>query len=296
MDFIDVRQKLNLKVMKDMEEPEYNGMLEDAYVNIRLGIYTREDIANVNGDVIIDKDTLVDILTIDENGVSSQNYDLPLGKYYIKEINTNENYLINENEYDFEFKPNDNTTPVIDVILSNTIDKDLNEMLFNEEILYYIIGKFIDEYDIKITKSVLIIASSIKKRALFNARVKAEELGAKTLTLSDVKGYADMIIKDSINVINYINDESVALNELLTYDKSNESQKDFVDNYDEELTKIDNQVKQQEINSSKATYSMNMALKELGTDADPNLIRKRSLEILNEIKDADLNSFSGNHK
>ena len=128
MDFIDVRQKLNLKVMKDMEEPEYNGMLEDAYVNIRLGIYTREDIANVNGDVIIDKDTLVDILTIDENGVSSQNYDLPLGKYYIKEINTNENYLINENEYDFEFKPNDNTTPVIDVILSNTIDNDLNEL------------------------------------------------------------------------------------------------------------------------------------------------------------------------
>ena len=128
MDFIDVRQKLNLKVMKDMEEPEYNGMLEDAYVNIRLGIYTREDIANVNGDVIIDKDTLVDILTIDENGVSSQNYDLPLGKYYIKEINTNENYLINENEYDFEFKPNDNTTPVIDVILSNTINNDLNEL------------------------------------------------------------------------------------------------------------------------------------------------------------------------
>ena len=128
MDFIDVRQKLNLKVMKDMEEPEYNGMLEDAYVNIRLGIYTREDIANVNGDVIIDKDTLVDILTIDENGVSSQNYDLPLGKYYIKEINTNENYLINENEYDFEFKPNDNTTPVIDVILSNTINNNLNEL------------------------------------------------------------------------------------------------------------------------------------------------------------------------
>ena len=128
MDFIDVRQKLNLKVMKNMEEPEYNGMLEDAYVNIRLGIYTREDIANVNGDVIIDKDTLVDILTIDENGVSSQNYDLPLGKYYIKEINTNENYLINENEYDFEFKPNDNTTPVIDVILSNTINNDLNEL------------------------------------------------------------------------------------------------------------------------------------------------------------------------
>lgn len=176
------------------------------------------------------------------------------------------------------------------------IDKDLNEMLFNEEILYYIIGKFIDEYDIKITKSVLIIASSIKKRALFNARVKAEKLGAKTLTLSDVKGYADIIIKDSINVINHINDESVALNELLTYDKSNESQKDFADNYDEELTKIDNQVKQQEINSSKATYSMNMALKELGTDADPNLIRKRSLEIFNEIKDADLNSFSGKHK
>ena len=128
MDFIDVRQKLNLKVMKNMEEPEYNGMLEDAYVNIRLGIYTREDIANVNGDVIIDKDTLVDILTIDENGVSSQNYDLPLGKYYIKEINTNENYLINENEYDFEFKPNDNTTPVIDVILSNTINNNLNEL------------------------------------------------------------------------------------------------------------------------------------------------------------------------
>ena len=128
MDFIDVRQKLNLKVMKNMQEPKYDDILNNAYVDIRLGIYTRDDLANVNGDIIIAKDTLVDILTISEDGISSQNYDLPLGKYYIKEIETNDNYLINEKEYDFEFKPNDNTTPVIDVILSNEINNDLTEL------------------------------------------------------------------------------------------------------------------------------------------------------------------------
>ena len=83
---------------------------------------------NYNGEKIIDADTLVDKLYITAEGVNTSNYDLPLGKYYIKEIATNENYILNDNEYDFEFASNDDITSVITINLSDTIQNDLTDL------------------------------------------------------------------------------------------------------------------------------------------------------------------------
>lgn len=128
MDYIDIRQKLDLKVKKIFQSPEFENILDNAYKDIQLGIYTRDSLTDFNGNVIIDKDTLVDILYIDANGKSSQNYDLPLGKYYIKEKATNGNYILNETEYDFEFVSTDNVTPVFDVNIDQEINNDLRQL------------------------------------------------------------------------------------------------------------------------------------------------------------------------
>lgn len=125
MDYIDIRQKVDIKARKTLKSPEFEKILNNAYKDVQLGIYTRENLTDFSGNVIIKNDTLVDILYIDENGKSSQNYDLPLGKYYIKEKATNENYVLNETEYDFEFVSTDNVTPVFDITINQEIDNDL---------------------------------------------------------------------------------------------------------------------------------------------------------------------------
>ena len=76
----------------------------DAYKDIVFGIYAREDIYNYKGDVAIPYDTLVYTSGINEDGhlTLADTFDLPNGVYYLKELSTNGQYVLNDNEYDFE--------------------------------------------------------------------------------------------------------------------------------------------------------------------------------------------------
>lgn len=169
LDYVDVRQKMKLKIKKNMEDSSFLDLLQDAYKDVVLGIYTREDMINYNGEKIIDADTLVDKLYITAEGVNTSNYDLPLGKYYIKEIATNENYILNDNEYDFEFASNDDITSVITINLSDTIQNDLTDLgkfkLYKytkeERNLLQRIGDLFTGYD-----------SDVKTHALSNVKFK----------------------------------------------------------------------------------------------------------------------------
>lgn len=128
MDFTDVRQKMSLNIFKDFETPRYIGMLKDSYLDVVLGIYTKEALTDNMGNEIIAANVLVDKLYINEDSTITQNYDLPMGKYYIQEISTNENYILSDDTYDFEFSPEDNVTPVIDITLDRNVTNDLREL------------------------------------------------------------------------------------------------------------------------------------------------------------------------
>ncbi|MBR2784645.1 MAG: hypothetical protein IKD74_01485 [Clostridia bacterium] len=128
LDFTDVRQKMNLNLFKNIQEPKYIGMLKNAYKDVVLGVYTKEALVDNMGNVVIDSDVLVDKLYINEDGTITQNYDLPMGDYYIKEIATNENYVLNEKNYYFTFLPEDNVTPVIDIKLAEDVTNELKNL------------------------------------------------------------------------------------------------------------------------------------------------------------------------
>ncbi len=128
MDYVDVRQKIKLKLNKNMQKSKYKDILDNAYKDIVLGIYTQEDLTNYKGEKIIDKDVLVDKLYITEEGLNTSAYDLPLGKYYIKEISTNENYILTDKIYPFEFNSPDNTSSIININLLDEIRNDLDEL------------------------------------------------------------------------------------------------------------------------------------------------------------------------
>lgn len=78
---------------------------------VKFGLFAAEDIT-WNGKIVIIKDTKVAEKITDEEGKIK--FDkLVLGKYYIKEIETLDNYVLDENKYEFELVYKDQYTPVI---------------------------------------------------------------------------------------------------------------------------------------------------------------------------------------
>ena len=88
--FTNDRQKLSLSVeKKDSETDEPIG-------GAVFGLYSDEDIRNVDGKVIIEAGTLLETAVSDENGIVSFTKDYPFAKYYAKEMETPAGYVTNE--------------------------------------------------------------------------------------------------------------------------------------------------------------------------------------------------------
>lgn len=78
---------------------------------IKFGLYASEDIIS-NGKIIYTKDTLISEKLTDKDGKLVFK-DLYLGKYYLKEIKTLDNYVLDQNKYEVELKYKDQYTPVV---------------------------------------------------------------------------------------------------------------------------------------------------------------------------------------
>ena len=88
--FSDDRQKLDMSVTK--LDAEDNTPIAGAV----FGLYADEDIKNVDGKVIIEKGTLLEKATSDENGKIAFVKDYPFAKYVAKEIEKPAGYVTNE--------------------------------------------------------------------------------------------------------------------------------------------------------------------------------------------------------
>lgn len=97
------RPKVFLDFTKMLEEQDVFKNLE-AYKDVVFGIYAREDIYDYKGNVAIKNGQMIYTSGIDKNGKLTQTdtFDLPNGVYYIKELVTNGQYVLNDKEYDFE--------------------------------------------------------------------------------------------------------------------------------------------------------------------------------------------------
>ena len=92
---VEVKFTKYMETLKDHEEL-------NAYKDVIFGIYAREDIYDYMGNVAIPYGTLIDTTGIDELGQFDHFPDLPNGVYYVKELQTNNMYNLDETEYDFE--------------------------------------------------------------------------------------------------------------------------------------------------------------------------------------------------
>lgn len=90
----DVRQRVEISLNKVMEKPI--GADEDfsAFQDVVFGFFAGEDF-----DGILPKGALVATITLDENGYGIIAGDLPFGKFYVKELQTNSYYQLNDTVY-----------------------------------------------------------------------------------------------------------------------------------------------------------------------------------------------------
>lgn len=101
---LNERQKLDLELKKTFEDDD-----KAAYKDVLFGVYTNEDI-KIGKDIIIPKDALMGVLTLDESGKNKEQLDLPIGEYYVKELETNVGFVLDENKYEFTFAYDSDTT------------------------------------------------------------------------------------------------------------------------------------------------------------------------------------------
>lgn len=93
------RQKVKVTVLK--KEKDTERVLAGGI----FGLFTREDIKNASGDVLMEADTLIELKTTDENGQITFTADLPVdGNYYVKELYAPDGFVTTNEEQDFAFE------------------------------------------------------------------------------------------------------------------------------------------------------------------------------------------------
>jgi Cna protein B-type domain protein len=115
--FTNDRQNVVIDLTKILEQDEkFNIGNNDEILNISFGLYADEDLKAANG-TVIPKDGLIEIITCDEKGKATFTTDLPIGSYYVKEISTDNHYILSDKKYPvvFEYAGQDVATVHISV-------------------------------------------------------------------------------------------------------------------------------------------------------------------------------------
>lgn len=137
--FYNERQKVKIFLEKILEQNETFGIgKNDEIKNISFGLYAKEDIVSSSG-TVIPADGLIEIITLDENGKATVNTDLPFGSYYIKEIATDEHYILSDTQYPFTFEYAGQDTETVEIKIND------GKPIENKLIYGSVSGKKIDE-------------------------------------------------------------------------------------------------------------------------------------------------------
>ena len=102
-------QSVRILLSKVMESDELSGIYgNDYYTSVRFGLFAAEDITAADGSVI-PADGMISEVSLDENMTAKFDVQIPFGRYYVKEISTDEHYVLNGEKYlvNFEYMGQD---------------------------------------------------------------------------------------------------------------------------------------------------------------------------------------------
>ena len=126
LDKKNTNKQIELKFDKEFqeapegEEQEYRYILKDENGNEKpvyavFGIYTNHDITDYKGNVLIQKDQLMEVVTVNKGEQVDVKLDLPEGDYYYQELYVTAPYTIEQDRYDFNVTYTEENLPVLDV-------------------------------------------------------------------------------------------------------------------------------------------------------------------------------------
>ena len=156
--YVNERQKLELDITKTFEDEA-----KDAYKDVVFGVYSKNDIT-VDDKVIIPTDGLVGTLTIDKDGKNVEQLDLPVGEYYVKELKTNVGFILDEEEHEFTFEYDEDTTKATVIVSMNLhnekrrLELDVNKVDKDHQD-HFLNGAIFEVYDKTTNKYVTTLAS-----------------------------------------------------------------------------------------------------------------------------------------
>ena len=125
--FFNERQRVEIGLEKVLEKNEiFNIGTNGEMKNISFGLFAAEEIVSASG-TSIPADGLIEIITLNEDGTAKTKTDLPIGSYYVKELATDEHYILSDTKYpvNFEYAGQDTATVKIDANNGKTIENDL---------------------------------------------------------------------------------------------------------------------------------------------------------------------------
>lgn len=96
-EFTDERVKTQLTLVKK------NAVNEVPVEGATYGVYATVDITSKDGETLVEADSLIEAVKTDSEGKAVFEADLPLGRYYVKEMETAPGYLMDDSEYEVDF-------------------------------------------------------------------------------------------------------------------------------------------------------------------------------------------------
>ena len=115
-EFENEYQSVRISLSKVMENDKLFGIYgENCYTSVRFGLFAAEDIQAADG-TVIPADGLISEVSLDENMTAKFDVQIPFGRYYVKEISTDEHYVLGGEKYlvNFEYMGQDIRTSDID--------------------------------------------------------------------------------------------------------------------------------------------------------------------------------------
>ena len=137
--FVNERQKVEISLKKTLETSDLFGIGQNGELkNISFGLFAAEELVSASG-TSIPADGLIEIVTLDESGNGTVKTDLPMGSYYVKELATDEHYILSDTKYPVTFEYAGQETAKVQLAVNNS------EAIENNLIYGSVSGRKVDE-------------------------------------------------------------------------------------------------------------------------------------------------------
>lgn len=113
--FYNERQRVEIDLVKSLETDEAYGVgMNGEIYDVTFGLYAAEEIKAADG-TAIPADGLIEVIFLDGDGHGTAISDLPIGSYYVQEINTNAAYIASDTKYPVNFEYAGQDTALVNI-------------------------------------------------------------------------------------------------------------------------------------------------------------------------------------